>query len=206
MRRKLLWTLVVSTCLLFAASGIAWAHVEITPAEVLPGATQQLTVEAAGEKDVPATKVRVEVPQGFTVTNVGSPSGWQGSLEGGSIVWSGGEIAPDRAGEFTFEAQAPQQAGRFAWNGFVTYQDGSVIEWTGPPDSERPAAVVEVAAQGGGTTAAPGDDHGGETSGQGATSIPATGGIAPASLYWAVGISVLALVAAGVAVGRWSLR
>ena len=205
MRRKLLWTLVASTCLLFAASGIAWAHVEITPAEVSLGATRQLTVEAAGEKDVSATKVRIEVPQGFTVTNVSSPSGWQGSLEGGSIVWSGGEIAPDRATEFTFEAQAPQQAGRFAWNGFVTYQDGSVVEWTGPPDSERPAAAVEVGAQGG-TTAAHGDDHGGETSGQGATSIPETGGVAPAFLYSAVGISALALVAAGLALRRWASR
>ena len=101
------------------------------------------------ELDVPTTEVRLEVPEGFEVTNVSSPSGWQGNLSGRSIVWSGGEISPDEIQEFAFEARTPEEAGEFRWRAFQTYEDGTVVEWTGAEDSEEPAPVVNVTSAGG---------------------------------------------------------
>lgn len=185
--------MLVGTFLLFATAGVAVAHVEISPAEIPPGGSAELTVEAAAEKDIPAIEVRVEIPQGFEVTGVSSPPGWQGGVEGGSVVWSGGEIAPDRAEEFPIEVQSPRKAGRFVWPGFVTYQDGGVIKWTGPPGAERPAAAVEVTGGGtkGDSDSGHEDDHGEETTAQTTQTVPETGGPSPALLYGAVALALL---------------
>ncbi len=42
-------------------------------------------------------------------------------------------------------AKAPEEAGEFAWRATQTYKDGTVVEWTGSPDSEEPTPVVRVA-------------------------------------------------------------
>lgn len=83
-----------------------------------------------------------------------SPSGWKSELEGdGSgavtvITRSGGEIGVDESEEFSFEAQTPQNTGEFAFGAFQTYEDGEVVEWTGPPDSEELTSVVRVIRDG----------------------------------------------------------
>lgn len=46
-------------------------------------------MEAVGEKDVPAVEVKVRVPEGFEVTGIRAPSGWQGKLEDGSLSMVG---------------------------------------------------------------------------------------------------------------------
>jgi uncharacterized protein YcnI len=84
----------MSVFLSLALAGVAWAHAEISPGEVPAGASEEFTLSVAQELDVPTTEVRMEVPDGFEVTEVGAPSGWQGNLEDGSVVWSGGQIAP----------------------------------------------------------------------------------------------------------------
>lgn len=167
-------------------AGVALAHVEISPNEVPPGGTQEFAAEVPNESDVPFTEVRVEVPDGFEVTDVGSPAGWQGALEDGAVVWSGGEVPAGESAGFAFEARAPQQEGEFAWKSFQTYEDGEVSEWTGPADSERPAPVVRVTSGGvsGGTDE---PQHGDEGHGAGAHSettepMPVTGGVSAGAL------------------------
>ncbi len=172
----------VMSVMTLAAAGTAWAHVEVSPTEVSPGGTEEFTVDVAGEKSVPAVEVRLEVPEGFEVTDVGAASGWQGELRDGSIVWSGGKLAEDRAVQFTFEARAPEEGGESVWNGFVTYDDGDVIEWNGAPGSERPASVVTVGS-GGAQTSGSGLPEGAQ--------VPETGGMSPALVL----AGVLALVA-----------
>lgn len=180
-----------------AMTGVAWAHVEVSPTQVPPSGAETFTVDVAGEKSAPAVEVRIQVPKGFEVTNVSAPSGWQGKLKGDSIVWSGGELAQDRAAQFTFEARTPGEASETTWKGFVTYQDDSVVEWTGPPDSEHPASVVNVVSGGPGGTRTGGIQTGG--SGE---SMPDTGGIAPALLISLTGFAALALGLIGLAVLR----
>lgn len=183
------WMVLITGILVFGVAGAAFAHVEVSPTEVPAGGTQEFTVEAVGEKEVPATEVRLEVPEGFRVTGVPETPGWQGGQEGGSIIWSGGEINPDEAEEFVFEAEAPAEPGATTWNGFVTYEDGSVIEWNGPPDSEKPATVVEVLSSGSASGApeeTPGqdDDHAAEAASE---SLPESGGIHPGLLVAVLG-------------------
>jgi uncharacterized protein YcnI len=60
------------------------------------------------------------------------------------VIFSGGEIRPREFQQFLVQAQAPEKPGEYPWKAFQTYEDGSVVEWTGPPDSDEPASVIEV--------------------------------------------------------------
>lgn len=204
--RRMRWslTLPLSACLLVAASGVAQAHVVVSPEEVPPGEYEKLTVTVPTEKDIPTTEIRVEIPEGFTVSGVKPVPGWEYEFEeeGGvvtAVAWSGGEILPREFQEFEMQAQAPEEPGEFAFRATQTYEDGSVVEWSGPPDSEEPASLVRVVAAGSqGTEEAASDDHGGNggesaASAEAAT-LPDSGGTRPLVYYGAAGSVVLTLV------------
>jgi LPXTG-motif cell wall-anchored protein len=79
--------------------------------------------------------------------------GWEHTFQedGGvvrAVTFSGGEIRPREFQQFLVQAQAPEKPGEYPWKAFQTYDDGSVVEWTGPPDSEEPASVIEVVSGG----------------------------------------------------------
>jgi uncharacterized protein YcnI len=138
---------------MLAVSAPAWAHVVVSPEVVTPGDYETLTVSVPTEKEVPTTKIRVEVPEGFLLSGVQPVPGWEHTFEedGGvvtAVTFSGGEIRPREFQQFLLQAQAPEEPGEYPWKAFQTYEDGSVVEWTGPPDSEEPASVIEVVSGG----------------------------------------------------------
>jgi uncharacterized protein YcnI len=168
--------------LTLTVSAPAWAHVVVSPEEVAAEDYATLTVSVPTEKEVPTTKVRVEVPDGFVLSGVQPVPGWDSSFEedGGlitAVTFSGGEIRPREFQQFLVQAQAPKEPGEYPWKAFQTYQDGSVVKWTGPPDAEEPASVVTVVSVG----------SGGHGSGSGGTSPLVYAGLG--------GVGVLALAA-----------
>jgi len=135
--------------------------------------------------------------------------GWDYEFEeeGGvirAIIWSGEEIEPREFQEFAVQARTLADTGGYSWSAFQTYEDGSVVEWTGPPEEaeqpeedaeeaeehamekteEGPASVVEV-IQGDAQTDRPG--AGAPRSG---------GGFTPIAAYGGLGLGALALVVA----------
>lgn len=201
MRKMPLKVAALSALLTLAFAGAAWAHVTVAPEEVAAEGYETLTVTVPTEKEIPTTEVRVEVPDGFTVSGVQPFPGWDYEFEedGGlitSVTWSGGEIGPREFQQFLLSAQAPEEPGEYPWRAFQTYEDGSTVEWTGPPDAREPASVVEVATTGG--TGEHGHAGGEASSRQGAASasaLPDSGGTSPA-VYGVVGAVVLGLTAA----------
>src|SRR5215203_4837678 len=148
-RTRWLWVLLLLTCLLLATAGVAWAHVRVVPEEVPADSFEVFTVRVPTEKDVPTTEVRVEVPEGFEISRVEPVPGWDYEFEEengvvSAIIWSGGEIGETEFQQFDVQGKTPQEAGDYPWNAFQTYEDGSVVEWVGPEDSEEPASVVRV--------------------------------------------------------------
>jgi len=195
--------------LILLLSAPAWAHVVVSPEEAAAGDYVTLTVSVPTEKEVPTTEIRVEVPEGFVLSGVQPVPGWEHAFEedGGvvtAVTWSGGEISPREFQQFLVQAQAPEEPGEYAWRATQTYEDGSVVEWTGPPDAEEPASVVRVVASstgghGSGTeegdeTASSGSHVEGTTAGTNADTLASTGGAGP--LVYAV-LGVGALVAGG---------
>ena len=194
MRKTGLRVVLSSVLLTFGLAGVALAHVEASPNQVPAGATETFTVEVPTEKEIPTTEVRLELPGGFEAGGAEAPSGWQGEVRGNALVWTGGEIPVAGSEEFSFEATAPDEAGSFSLKTIQTYQDGSVAEWTGAPDSEDPAPVIEVVSGGGpsGETDEPqhGDEEHSDTPGS-HEEVPDTGGV-NAGLILGACVAVLA--------------
>src|ERR671920_2025280 len=140
-------------CTMLAVSAPAWAHVVVSPEVLTAGDYETLTVSVATEKEIPTTEIRVEVPEGFLLSGVQPVAGWEHTFEedGGvvrAVTFSGGEIRLREFQQFLLQAQAPDKPGEYPWKAIQTYKDGSVVEWTGPPDSEEPASVIEVVSGG----------------------------------------------------------
>jgi uncharacterized protein YcnI len=198
MRTILLKVTALSLLLTLAVAGGAWAHVTVAPEEVPAGEFETLTVSVPTEKEIPTTEIRVEIPEGFTVFGVQPVPGWAHSFEdeGGvisNVTWSGGDLGPQEFQQFLLSAQAPEETGEYPWRAFQTYEDGSVVEWTGSPDSESPASVVEVASASGA------EDHGHSGGEEGshhetasASALPDSGGTSP-TFYGVVGTVALTL-------------
>jgi len=202
MRTIWLRLMALSTFLTLAAAGTANAHVVVSPEEVPADEFEKLVVSVPTEKDIPTTGVRVEVPEGFTVLGVQPVPGWnyQFEEEAGvirAITWSGGEIRPQEFQEYAFQARTPDESGEFAWNAYQTYEDGSVVEWTGPEDAEEPASVVRVAAGGAGT-----DEQDTEEGVSSSENTASMGGVAPIAAYGGLGVGILALIVALMALLR----
>jgi uncharacterized protein YcnI len=186
--------------LTLAATGVASAHVVVSPEEVPAGSYEKLTVSVPTERDVPTTQIRLEAPEGFTVLGVQPVPGWDYEFEEDAgeiraIIWSGGEISPREFQEFTIQTRTPEEPGEFVWNAYQTYEGGEVVEWTGSEDSEEPASVVRVAegAEGGNDAA---------TQESSSENLSSTGEITPLAAYGGLGVGVLALVLALVALLR----
>jgi uncharacterized protein YcnI len=195
MRPALFRIVLLSMFLTLAATGVASAHVAVSPEEVPAGSYEKLTVSVPTERDVPTTQVKLEAPEGWDYEFE------EDAGEIRAITWSGGEIAPREFQEFTIQTRTPGETGEFVWNAYQTYEGGEVVEWTGSQDSEEPASVVNVVPGG-----AEGDEPG---SGGSATQEPSsedttTAVFAPVAAYGSLGVGVVALVVALVALLRRS--
>jgi uncharacterized protein YcnI len=193
---------LLSTFLTLAVTGVASAHVRVLPEEVPAGSFEVFTVRVPTEKDIPTTGIRVEVPEGFTISRVEPVPGWDYELEEeagvvSAITWSGGEIGATEFQQFNVQGQTPEETGEYAWNAYQTYEDGAIVEWTGPEDSEEPASVVRVVegAEGG---------QGDATQESSSENLLGTGEITSIAAYSGLGVGVLALVLALVALLRRS--
>ena len=138
---------------MLAVTAPAHAHVVVSPEEVTAGEYETLTVSVPTEKEIPTTEIRVEVPEGFLLSGVQPVPGWGHAFEEDrgivtAVTFSGGEIRSREFQQFLVQAQAPEEPGEYPWKAAQTYEDGSVVEWTGAPDSEEPASVVEVVSGG----------------------------------------------------------
>lgn len=194
------FVLAVGTALgvLLALASPAVAHVAVSPEEVTAGDYETLTVSVPSEKEVPTTEIRVEVPDGFLLSGVQPVPGWEHAFEedGGIVTavnFSGGEIGPREFQQFLVQAQAPEEPGTYPWKATQTYGDGSVAEWTGAPDSEEPAPVVEVVSGGpeeAGSSPEPSDSGASQRAGGEAEVLADTGGASPAA-YAGIGVAGL---------------
>src|SRR5918994_4637410 len=94
----------------------AGAHVVVSPEVVTAGDYATLTVSVPTEKEIPTTKIRVEVPEGFLLSRVQPVPGWEHTFQedGGvvrAVTFTGGGISPRGVQQFLLQAQTPQEPG-----------------------------------------------------------------------------------------------
>jgi uncharacterized protein YcnI len=145
-----LLSLLITSLLLFA--GIASAHVEVSPNEALQGTFQEFTVRVPNEKDIPTVKIEIDVPSEIDISQLLSAPGWKHDLTKDSsgkitkITWTavGEGIASSEFQKFTVAGLIAKNASEISWKAHQTYQDGSVVDWTGNETSDTPGPVTKV--------------------------------------------------------------
>jgi uncharacterized protein YcnI len=154
-------SLTTVAALLVVAS--ASAHARLSPPVALAKEGQVFTLVVPTEKEGAATtQVVLTVPDGFAIDSFLPSPGWRRSVQQtGSgedaviqkVTWSGGSVAAPEAAAFEFAARTDASK-TYTFSVEQTYDDGSVVEWSGPESSDTPAPTVEATSSlgGGGTS------------------------------------------------------
>jgi uncharacterized protein YcnI len=156
-----------------AVPATANAHVSLHPNEVPTGAFATLDLRVPNESDNANTvKIAVQVPPAFTDVSPEFMPGWtpevrtvklakpvqsdDGPITEGvrEIVWEGkgpdGKIPPGQFLNFPISTEIPGKAGTtITFKVLQYYDDGEVVRWIGPPNSDEPAPDIDVTAAGG---------------------------------------------------------
>jgi uncharacterized protein YcnI len=156
-----------------AVPAAASAHVSLHPNEVPTGAFATLDLRVPNEsEDANTVKIAVQVPPGFTDVSPEFMPGWtpkirtvklakpvqsdDGPITEGvrEIVWEGkgpdGKIPPGQFLNFPISTEIPGKAGEtITFKVLQYYDDGEVVRWIGPPNSDEPAPDIDVTAAGG---------------------------------------------------------
>jgi uncharacterized protein YcnI len=134
-------------------AGAASAHVTVVPSETAQGKYEVFTVKVPSENEtIPTTKIEVKIPEDVNVTRFEPKPGWTYEIQKDetdkitSVVWTteGKGLSPTEFGMFNMSGKVGDEATEIVWKAYQTYQDGSVVEWVGAEDADKPASVTVV--------------------------------------------------------------
>ena len=119
------------------------------PSASRPAELQRYTLTVPNERNVPTIAVRLAVPDGIDFFLVEKKPGWKAHIQrrNGRVVgvlFDGGTISPNFYDSFRFIAKNPVREGTIAWDVEQSYAGGEVVNWTGPPGSDTPAARTTI--------------------------------------------------------------
>ncbi len=167
--KKLITSFVFTFGFLSLYAGIASAHVTVLPKETTQGSYGMFTVRVPSENEsVPTTQVTVEFSSDITISRFEPKPGWKYEIEKDatdkitSVTWTaeGEGLSPTEFGLFNMQGKVADTATEIVWKAYQTYQDGSVVEWVGAQDAEKPASVTTVNPK---PADGAGDHHGTDT-------------------------------------------
>jgi uncharacterized protein YcnI len=151
--KKIVGSLVLMLIAFSLFAGIASAHVTVQPKETTQGSYEVFTVRVPSENEsVPTTQVKVEISSDVNITRFEPKPGWKYELQKDasdkitSVTWTaeGEGLSSTEFGHFNMQGKVADTATEIVWKAFQTYQDGSVVEWVGAQDAEKPASVTKV--------------------------------------------------------------
>ncbi|HEY7255943.1 MAG TPA: YcnI family protein [Solirubrobacterales bacterium] len=155
------------------APAAAQAHVSLHPNEVPVGSFATLDIRVPNETDNANTvKLAVQFPPGFLDVSTEYMPGWSADVKTTKlakpvqtddgevteqvkeIIWSGhgseGKIPPEQFLNFPISTEIPGKEGEVLTFKVLQYYDnGEVVRWIGPPESDEPAPQIDVTAEGG---------------------------------------------------------
>ena len=125
------------------------AHAIVSPAQSEPGKLQMYTLEIPSESPTsPTSEIHLKIPKGLRILYVQPVPGWSKQIieEKGQVtevLWKG-NLEPGESQSFSFKARNPAEAAPLVWKVLQSYKDGTTIDWSGPPNSARPASTTEI--------------------------------------------------------------
>lgn len=147
MTRTRRWTAVAIMLLVPAA---VFAHAVVSPGVSRPGAYERYVLRVPNESDVPTVRIEIRFPDAVRVISFMDVPGWRieatmdSTDRAVSVVWTG-SLPPARFVELPFIAVNPTSPTKVTWPVTQTYANGQRVEWAGPPGSDQPASVTEIA-------------------------------------------------------------
>jgi uncharacterized protein YcnI len=168
-----IWIAGVMVALVIPAT--AQAHVTLQPAEQPADEFVRADVRVPNERDdAGTTKVEVQFPSGFLFASYQPVPGWKGKITTEKLAKpvpspEAGEppiteqvkqvsftadsksdaIGPSQFQDFGLSLLMPNKPGTtLTFKAIQTYDDGEVVRWIGPPDSEEPAPQVKLVSSG----------------------------------------------------------
>ena len=144
------WWYPAAAVVLLTASG-AWGHADWQPDEVRGGTEQALTLFVPPEKEgAENARIDVTVRAGWDAPACDAPPGWtcERSVEDAREVVSfvrRVRLAPEN--RFEVSLQVPDRPGEHVFAVTQTYDDGTGVQWSGPPGDEFEGAVLTVVRQ-----------------------------------------------------------
>lgn len=153
MMKKLLSTFILMIGAFSLFTGMASAHVTVLPKETTQGSYEVFTVRVPSENEsVQTTQVKVEFSEAVNISRFEPKPGWKYEVEKDasgkitSVNWTTEEdgLSSTEFGLFNMQGKVADDADEIVWKAYQTYQDGSVVEWVGAQDAEKPASVTTV--------------------------------------------------------------
>lgn len=213
--KKMMVSFVIMLAAFSLFTGIASAHVTVLPKETIQGSYEMFTVRVPSENEtVPTTQVKVEFPAEVTISRFEPKPGWKYEMEKDSsgkitsVTWTAENqgLTSTEFGLFNMQGKVADDATEIVFKAYQTYQDGSVVEWIGAPDSEKPASVTTVNPK----PADASDDHHGTTESKDETpteqaneeAVKESTNSSNAPLYVSIAALIAALVSVGISLKR----
>jgi uncharacterized protein YcnI len=145
-----------------ACTASASAHAVVSPPVAKSKTLQQFTLSVPTEKeDSTTTAIELTVPDGFAIDSFEAPPApWKQQVQAtGSgeeavvqkVTWTGGKVTTGQDSVFHFNASA-SSSNTYRFLVRQTYSDGTVVNWSGPEQSDTPAPLVEARSSFGGGT------------------------------------------------------
>ncbi|MFS0655894.1 YcnI family protein [Bacillus sp. 179-C3.3 HS] len=181
----------------------AHAHVTVKPDTSATSAWETYTLKVPSESASPTTKVVVTMPTGVEFQQYEPVPGWKTTTEEKDgkvtrVTWeaTGDGVLAGQFQQFVFVAKNPDKASEAKWDAYQYYKDGTVVEWTGDQDSDKPHSITNIVASNTVT-----DSHGQEKPAEEKASetVTKTSSSSPLTLGLAIAGLVVALIALGLA-------
>src|SRR3954464_471874 len=131
----------------------ACGHAVISPPVVEPATLQVFTLSVPTEReDRTTTSIELTAPKGCAIHSFAPARGWRrkvsstGSGEGAvvnRVTWTGGAVPTEEDAVFQFNASA-SAAQTYTFQVRQTYDDETVVDWSGAESSDTPAPQIEA--------------------------------------------------------------
>lgn len=137
----------LAAAILLAGTSAAMAHVHVTPAQAMAGATQTYDLRVPTEGKAATVKTELTVPANVTLVSV-DPAGKPFEVRHAAnktsvIVWTV-QVPPGETKQFQFTVRNPATGTAIVWKTDQYFADGSVRHWADGADGIRPAPTTTL--------------------------------------------------------------
>ena len=122
--------MLLAAAIALVVPAVATAHVTVSPPFVEDGVETEIAFTTPNERPPHATiTVRVTAPPGISVVSATAPAGWQATVDGSTVTWSGGHLGGRETASFPLRVLARVRAGTYSFTSVQTYDDDATVRW-----------------------------------------------------------------------------